>query len=158
MRTFRFTIVAGYLTLPWLLSSSGLYSLNSKRSKWLGLLKSFVCVVPVYVCFYSCGLYRLISADWYLSKKWCWLSATTRLIDKREKNHPLLANQELPYFKKLSSVRSWILEARPISGQKWGFIRELCFKDVQICLCFIFGVPVTCGFLSTAHPILKRVQ
>jgi len=35
-------MVADNLTLPWLLFSSGLCSLNSKRSKWLGLLKLFV--------------------------------------------------------------------------------------------------------------------
>lgn len=44
IQTFRFTSVADSLTLPFLrlLFSSGLYSLDSKSSKWLGLLKSFV--------------------------------------------------------------------------------------------------------------------
>lgn len=44
VRTFRFTMLADNLTLLRLLFSSSLYSLNSKRSKWLGLLKSFVHV------------------------------------------------------------------------------------------------------------------
>jgi len=37
-------------------------------------------------------------------------------------------------------------------------MRDLCLKDAQTSLCFILSVPVTCRFLSAAHPILKEIQ